>query len=119
MFFFRNSIKFIYPITSLIPNDIINKWGYYTSDYTRGIAYLNQAIRVVKNSQIFQLQRKSELRVPLSDNLLTPYTDSQVGWLYGQKDNHHTLILRDSGNYTSPTVKALTYRGSHKTPFHT
>ena len=73
---------YIYTIIYLISCDVFNKWGYCNYPYTRGIPCLYQAIRVVKISQFFQVQRISGYRVPLSYQILTPYPVSQVVGLF-------------------------------------
>ena len=72
-----------------------------------------------KISQLILGKIMSGPMVLLRGHLLTPYPDSQVRGLFVQNENQHALIPRDSGNSTSPTVKPLTVRGSHKTSFLT
>ena len=92
--------------------------GYCTSTYTQGIPRLHQYIIIVKTSQPLQVQIMSGSRFLLGDLPFTPYPYSQGGGLFGQKSDQRTLILRYSGNATSPTVKPLTVKGSHKKSFH-
>ena len=58
-------------------------------------------------------------RFLLSDHLIIPYPYSQELGLFSQKNKQTTLIQRNSGYATSPTVKALKSRGSNETSFNT
>ena len=78
-------------IISLQPCDFIQKWRYCIAPYTLGTPCLNDVIRVVKTSQIPQVKIMSGSRATLSDNLLTPNPDSQVGGSFGHKDNKKNL----------------------------
>ena len=103
---------------SLVPFDVIHKWVYCTSPYNRGIPPLHLAIRVLKTSQLIQLQRISGSRDPLGNLNFTPYPESQGGGIFCQKCNQNTLRLRESGNYIPPTVITPTVRCFLKTFFH-
>ena len=105
--------------SSLIPCDVIPKWGYCTSTYNRGIPHLHIFTTVVKTSQIIQVQKKSGSRVPLGNLNFTPYLYSQGGGILFKKYNHNTLRLRESVNSIPPTFRKITVRCFHKTLLHT
>ena len=102
----------------LHPCDVLHKLGYCTSTYTQGIPHMHQDIIVLNSLNFYSFKECQGIEFHWVIVLWLLTQTHKEEELIGQKDNHHTLIPRDSGNVTPQNVKPITFRGFRKKYFH-